>query len=369
MIRDLIKNKPAKERATIKGQEIAKVKFAQRERRQNNDIEITSIKAIEGGVEIFARAWSKDGKQIGFGRDGSVDIERFVFINPPVLVPDPNGTIERKTTDNLTGEISIDKFREDAKEAILQTLDHTIFVTKKFDNKNIVAGKIGKTTTTVFPNAGTGTAPVDGFCNRTSGGGESYATLRSSAGTGSDATSVQLRARLHARNIVNPNLYEILDRAIIGFPTSAVGSDDISSVVLSVFVKILTQTLEDTTINFTSVTPGSESTIVASDYNIANYGSVNFTTGVLISTMSTGAFLDSTLNAAGRANINGAGNSIFAMRLGFDIDDNFGNSYCGDCDTSMRASAADETGTTQDPKLVIVHAGVAPTFIPRAIVY
>ena len=52
---------------------------------------------IDKGVVVFARAWDDNG-QIGFGRDGSVDIERFIFIDPPVLVPDEAGDITRTTT-------------------------------------------------------------------------------------------------------------------------------------------------------------------------------------------------------------------------------------------------------------------------------
>src|SRR3989344_2016473 len=50
--------------------------------------EIQSVQKIEGGIEILARAW-KDGKQLGFGKDGSVEIERFKIFNPPILVDDP----------------------------------------------------------------------------------------------------------------------------------------------------------------------------------------------------------------------------------------------------------------------------------------
>src|SRR3990167_7351815 len=98
MIRDLLENKTGKEKANIKGQEIAKqvVSVARTNVKSSGadfDIEVVETKAIEGGVEVFARAWTPDGKQVGFGKDGSVDLERFVFINPPILVVDPLGDI------------------------------------------------------------------------------------------------------------------------------------------------------------------------------------------------------------------------------------------------------------------------------------
>src|SRR3990167_9364429 len=125
----------AKERANIKGEEIAKigsvsttnVKFSG----ADYDIEITDIKAIAGGVEIFARAWDTNG-QVGFGKDGSVDIERFYIINPPIMVDDPKGDVVREWTDERTGELKQRKLRESPQEAILQSLAHTVSLT---DNK------------------------------------------------------------------------------------------------------------------------------------------------------------------------------------------------------------------------------------------
>ena len=60
--------------------------------RSKYTIEIVDIKPIENGLELFARV-SQGGKQIGFGKDGTVDVERFRLINPPTIVPDLNGDI------------------------------------------------------------------------------------------------------------------------------------------------------------------------------------------------------------------------------------------------------------------------------------
>jgi len=70
MIEKLLKNKNSKERANIKGKEIAKVNFRGKhtDTKTKIKIEITDIKEIEGGVEVFARAW-KGKKQLGFGKD------------------------------------------------------------------------------------------------------------------------------------------------------------------------------------------------------------------------------------------------------------------------------------------------------------
>lgn len=93
MIKDLIQNKTASEIIDIKVTEICKLDFVGDYSNvvPGLDIKILSIEKIKDGISIFAQAW-RNGEQIGFGKDGSIDIERFRIFNPPILVRDPNGT-------------------------------------------------------------------------------------------------------------------------------------------------------------------------------------------------------------------------------------------------------------------------------------
>src|SRR3990167_5280120 len=132
------------EKATLKGKELAKIGTVVKQNVKSSgadyDIEVVSMNPIDGGVEVFARVWNPGGTQIGFGKDGTVDIERFVVINPPILVPDPNGDITR------ISEFGNYNLREDPKEAILQVLSHTVLVKKqKFNDSKIILNKIGNT--------------------------------------------------------------------------------------------------------------------------------------------------------------------------------------------------------------------------------
>jgi hypothetical protein len=157
--------------------------------RANYDIEIVSMRTIEGGVEVFARAWTKEGGQIGFGPDGTVDIERFQIINPPVLVADPAGSIVRTWTDNDTGRVKERRLREDAREALLQSLEHTLSVKKeKFGSTNIVPGKVGNTTSTFYPAAGAN-APADGTTRQQNGDGSPNMATTPFTSVGSSADS------------------------------------------------------------------------------------------------------------------------------------------------------------------------------------
>src|SRR3990167_555672 len=165
MIRELLEDRTAEQRASIKGLEIARVlvsnprtnvKFSG----ADFDIEILETKPINKGVEVLARAWHPGGRQVGFGVDGSVDIERFRIFNPPILVTDPVGDILHEWVDPQ-GEPRHRKLREDPKEALLRDLAHTIKLVGK-DGRNIVRGKIGNTTSTFYPAAGSGGGvPVD----------------------------------------------------------------------------------------------------------------------------------------------------------------------------------------------------------------
>src|SRR3989304_1790351 len=172
-VSDLIKDKPQpRQKIIFSGADI--------------DIEIISSKAIEGGVEIMARAWNgakpiplytsalgsdikkfgleskfyaayqilglpapvlndneqykfqtgeiSPNKPIGFGKDGSVETERFRFYNPPIMVDDPAGIIIRESTD-MEGKITQRRLREDPAQAIKESLAHTIKVTGQ-DGRN-----------------------------------------------------------------------------------------------------------------------------------------------------------------------------------------------------------------------------------------
>ena len=161
MIKNLLLNKTAREKSQIKSLEIAKSKHSgiYDSLQYGVRIEIISeVKAIEingqHGIELFARAW-RGTQQLGFGSDGSVEIERFRIFNPPILVDDPNGTIIREWTDKETGLLKQRKLREDPIEAIRQVIAHNAKLVG-LDNNKIVAGKVGNTASTFFSDVGTG---------------------------------------------------------------------------------------------------------------------------------------------------------------------------------------------------------------------
>jgi len=354
-----IGNLEYKEKANEKGLEISKVTKIAKARRKKYEIEIQKINHIESGVEVFAKVW-ENGEQIGFG-DGTVDVERFKIYNPPILVEDENGDIIGESQlDN--GEIFTKKFREDPEEALLQCIEDTLSVMKsKHDSSKIIEGKIGNTTSTFYPSAGA-SSPVDGGV-RNNPTATSFATIRG-ASTGTDASPTASVVAIQLRRPSGTN-YDILARFIALFDTSSLGSSaSISSATLSLKFSAGRSDNYSQSINITSSNPASTSNITTSDYNVSNFGSTELSTAIGVTSLSTTLYNDWALNASGIAEINKTGISKFAFRMVSDIT-NSEPAGSGAKDAYANADAADTSGTTSDPKLVVEHTTVASSFIPR----
>jgi len=362
-VRQLLDAEPDRSRwPAIKSQEIERlVTSLPRETRAGGlEIEITRTRDAGNGVlEIFVRAW-QDGQQIGFGADGSVDVERMRIVNPPILVPDPAGPIVRIL--QLRNGTSIElRHREDLRETLLQVIETTIAVKqeKVIGSRRIVGGRIGRTTLTAFPNAGTGTAPIDGFPFRTSVN-ETFTTIRAAAGSDHNDTGVTLEPHLISSAGPPTGRFATLGRAGVGFDTSSIGADTISSATMSFTCAPITNEFGAHEVGVTSFTPGNGADFANSDFNIANYGSTEFISrfadGSWVTDQST--YNDMPLNASGITHINTSGNTFFAVRLGWDIDNSFDGTWTnpGEHNITMLSADIDGGGTTRDPKLVVEHA-------------
>lgn len=324
-------------------------------------IEILQINKIERGIEVLARAWDKNGDAIGFG-DGTVEIERFRIFNPPIIVADPNGDIVTTYESDVTGKTYEYRYREDARAALLQTLDHNIFAIPTFGNKNIVQGKIGNTTDTFFPSAGA-VSPCDGRANRD--GDEIFSTIRTGAGTTARvATALEEGYMLNSN--ATSNHYDQMRRQFYLFDTSTIGTDTISSATLSLFGDSSvgkTNGLGETTMDIVATSPAANDNLVAADYSNMTYGT-SFGS-IAYASFSTSAYNDFTLSAAGIANINKTGISKFGSTSGWDVSGT-GPTWVSGSQTFITVFMADQAGTTNDPKLVVVHAagGAVATPIP-----
>lgn len=341
--------------STLRGCELAKIgpvpKFRYTDQYFDGFIEILKLEPQEWGVEVFARVWNADGTQIGFGKDGSIDIERFKIVNPPTTVPD--GTTHT-FVDSLGITIVRDNFKEDLQAAILQSLSHTIKVKKqKSSSSKIVKGKIGSTTTTVYPDASPESTSVDGW-TETDRFDETWASIVSRTGTNAvdtDASAVTVFT------VAGPttNKWNRARFSVTIFDTSSIpDTDKIDSATHSGYVTAIDDTPDYgvAMVSFQTTT-GSNTAVVAADYQASRAGTLTSDTSIDVGSVTTGAYNDFPLNAAGLAIISKTG----VTKLGFTTDKHQSETQptwqSGEGYNNITMSFADTAGTTQDPKLVI----------------
>ena len=347
----------AKEKANLKSQEIAKLGSIQRELHGKYEIEITDLNAIEGGIEFYVRAW-QDNVPVGLGVGKKFEKEHFRIFNPPILVDDPNGTIIREWTDKDTGQLKQRKLREDLREALLRVVEHNIKVTGK--KGTAIFGSVGNTTSTFYPDAGTGNTTVDGYARQDTDN-TAWGTLVAGAGTEADDTSTpHLWLGFLSGSSSN---WRIIWRLIATVNTAAIGTDDITSATWTIFgteagLAKVDENSATPTINIYSASPANNNAIAAGDYD--SLGSTAFSTAITYAgwQVSDGAN-DFALNASGISNINKTGITRFGFRNPeYDVA-NSAPPRGGNLTTSrLPGHLADTAGTATDPKLVVVHAAV-----------
>ena len=358
-----LEGKDYKQKANIKSVEIAKIKSVPRQRVNFSgadfEIEISQMKAIDGGVEFLGRAWTPAGKQIGFGKDGSVEIERFRIYNPPVLVDDPNGLIIRGNVD-INNKLVLRSLREDPIEAVKQSLTHTVKLVG-WHGSEIIKGRVGNTTSTFYPAAGAN-EPVDGTPYRdVTAVPETWAAMRDGAGT----HVLVLDVTFYIQMIKSALLYIQLTRNIVCIDATPIAdTDTIDSVIASVwgFSKVDASSLLPTSDWYTS-TPASTANLVAADYT--QTGTVSQTgSPMTYAAFTVDAYNDYTFNATGRGNLSKTAISKFAWNnQNYDAANveppGSGVTY------TLRGYSADQAGTANDVKFVVTHTAAASSFIPK----
>lgn len=209
-------------------------------------------------------------------------------------------------------------------------------------------------TLTVYPDAGSGATTVVGAAQRdVPGAPESFTTIRAGAGSSADTTYIDgSLAALYAS--ATSNLFSFLVRSIETFDTSPIGlGSRIFSATLSVHGTASSDNdLGSPTIDLLSSTPAVDDNVEAADFT--QIGTTVFAS-IAYASWNTSAYNDFALNANGLANISKTGISRFGFRLGWDTANNFTGIWVSSVFTRVNGYAANQAGTTQDPKLVIVY--------------
>ena len=307
-------------------------------------VEIQSISKIEDGIEIVARAW--DGEQLGFG-DGTVEWERFKIYNPPILAPD--GTKKAITIKGVEGEV--DNFKEDPFDALQSTLAHIVKLVGK-KGTNIEFGKVGNTTSTFFPEP---TVTVDGrVCDNSTN--RTWATMHDAAGSIAfpDETDAEMWS-IESGTTDWTNLC----RSFYLFDTSAIpDTDTISAATFSFFGFLKNDGLAITSAtNIYTSAPAADTTLAAGDFD--SLGTVDQAADITYASFSTTAYNDFAFNATGIGNISKTGNSKFGARSSDFDAPNVEPTYSASQISYVYGYMSNQAGTTNDPTLVVVHAGVA----------
>lgn len=357
------------EKANIKSCEIRKVLTPRVVERSQYDIEIVDVQAIDGGVEILARAWH-NGQQIGFGEDGSVDIERFRIFNPPILVPDKAGEIVQDIFDVQTGAKSGERrLKEDPQEAMIQVIEHNLSVMKNVHvgSRTIEKDKVGRTTSTFYPAAGTN-SPVDGWTGTDVVAGESWANIRARAGgrhNDTGATSVFVGQRKSATTT-----WEEIFRSFFGFNTASIGDGDtISSATFSVKVASVTSGF-GAVLAVDSKAPANTADLANSDHNVSGWTDTKHSNTTYADTaIAANDWLDFSLNATGLSAVSKTGLSWFGGRLDADITNTEVTTFDSHSTKTIDVYAADQAGTTDDPKLVVEHTAPVESTVDDLIIF
>lgn len=350
---DTLPTSSVQERASIKADAIMETDAVGRftDTKTSLTIEIESVRKIDDGVEVFARAW-QGKQQIGFGANHSVDLERFIIHNPPILVEDPTGPIV-ETWEGVMGDTKTRRLREDPKAALYETLAHTIKVSGQPSNR-IVSGSRGNTTSTFYPNANPESTSVDGR-SRWTGTATTFATACSNNGTSADDSGVTIYPFI--RSTAVSNQWNLCERGHFLFDTSAIPDTDVvSSATFSLDGAADKDNPFSLSINIYSTNPASNTAIAASDHQTV--GTTAYATALAQSGLSDAAYNDWTLNATGLAAISLTGVTKFSEQYPEDAADS-GPTWQASKNQYWAAHSADTTGTATDPKLVVVHSAAA----------
>lgn len=212
-------------------------------------------------------------------------------------------------------------------------------------------------TLTVYPSSSTGGSTVDGYASRNTVD-QTFAAIIAGAGNAVDNTTANAIA-VAVGSSSTTNQFKDVRRYIATFDTSDLtASVEITEAVLSLRGTGKANALGSDAIHICAATPASNTVLVNADYG--QLGSTSFA-NIAYASWSTTAYNDFTLDANGEANISKTGISRFGSRMGWDIGGTFGGAWASNDYTFFQFYTADQTGTTNDPKLSVIYSVSSPS--------
>lgn len=222
-------------------------------------------------------------------------------------------------------------------------------VQSTLDRLAIAAG-----TVTAYPDADPETTTVDGETCRDVGG-ESFATIRTGAGTFARPTGNGNCGRFRGDPGGN---YTNLCRGHFLFDTSSIpDTDGIDDATFSVYISSIGGSAgwgDTWGLGLVGTNPASNTNLVSSDHQTV--GSTKYASNKVKSAITTGAYNDFTLNATGESNVSKTGVTKIATRPIPDVDNTEPSPDGGTEEQNPNCLYAENTGTGSDPKLVVNHS-------------
>ncbi len=233
------------------------------------------------------------------------------------------------------------------------------------DNK-IPAWSFGFDTLTAYPEAGSGgsNTTCDGYAYHFNSSGLDWSVLVAAAGYNANTTTNPAIA-IYISADANTDKFDELNRFFATFDTSIISSSNIDSATLSFYGNDKIDGLSITpNCNVTAVTLANNNDIVAGDYD--GVSNTLFSSNISYASFNASAYNDFTLNSSGISNINKTGVSAFAFRnQNYDVADS-SPTWSSGTYSWFKIQTADQTGTSQDPKLVVEYSS---GFTPKAIMF
>jgi hypothetical protein len=211
---------------------------------------------------------------------------------------------------------------------------------------------LGFDSLTTYPSAGA-VSPVDGYVTRYAVN-VSWASLIGGTDGELTDTSESTSNMNYIQSTTTSNQYTQYAREVECFNTSSLSSSaNISATVLSLYVTAQSNAFGGTlTHHIVSVSLASTDNIVGGDWD--GFGTTSFA-NITNGSFNTPAYNDFNLDANGIANVNKTGVSQFGVRVNWDLTGSFGGTWTSSNTAYFTAYRADQTGTANDPKLVVTY--------------
>jgi hypothetical protein len=207
------------------------------------------------------------------------------------------------------------------------------------------------TVDTYYPGSSSTDNPVDGVVYR-AGVSELFSNVRAGNGTGVGETWNPLMIGLYSVN-GSSGYFKELDRGEVCFNSASIGTDNVTSSVLSLYISGANNGLGNPTMHICQANPAATDSLSAGDYQAMK----NYTTSFgYFSWLSPDTYNDITLNASGVSNISKSGISKFGLRLSWDMNNSFTGTWANNTYSGFQFYTSNQSGTTSDPKLTVTHS-------------